>query len=295
MNSKIDEILYSLQNTINLLESYEKSDKKTNTENEFELVKDKILRTQKKLEIKLINYMKTGNNNLVCNQQLTSNIWNNISEYYNPVKNGTALLLNKIAKEAQLKKTKYIEVINILDNYISEYAKNGYTQLKWNWDDFRKECNISMKTLIKPHENSCAEFDHIDFENICNHYLNKGYTVCTNCAKSAPYINDNKLYKVIFHTHFDKEIYSKYGGETKQRNKFLIGPKFYKEWHISIGSECDTQLYQNSQNYRSHIPDEYIAFWIKWDKEEFAKNSIKLENNIIKINDIIEYSMGYYS
>lgn len=291
----MDKILNSLQHTINLLESYEKSDKKTTSDKQFELVKDKILKTQQKLEIKLINYMKTGNDKLVCNIQLNSNIWNNISKYYNPVKNGTAILLNKISKEAQLKKPKYIEIINIIDNQICEIAKKGYTQLKWNWDEFRKECNISMKTLIKPHENSCAEFDHIDFENICIHYLNKGYTVCTNCAKSAPYINDNKLYKVVFHTHFDKKIYSKYGGETKQRNKFLIGPKFYKEWHISIGSQCDTQLYQHSPNYRSHIPDEYIAIWIKWDKEEFAKKSITLDNNIIKINDNIEYSMGYYS
>ena len=52
---------------------------------------------------------------------IKSNIWNNISKYYNP-KNGTAILLNKISKEAQLK-PKYIEIINIIDNQICEIAK----------------------------------------------------------------------------------------------------------------------------------------------------------------------------
>lgn len=295
MDSKIIEILNSLQNTIKLLENYEKSNKKTNSEYQFEKIKDEILKKQKIIETKLINYIKTGNNKLAIDINLPTNIWNNISTYYNPLKYGTATLLNKISKESQLKKPKYIEVINIIDKCIINNAKNGYTQLKWNWDTFRKKCNISMKTLIKPHENACAEFDHIDFENISKHYLVKGFQVCTNCAKSAPYINDNKLYKVVFHTHFEKKIFFKYGGENKQRNKFLIGPKFENEWHISIGSECDTQLYQNSGNYRSHMPEEYIAIWIKWDKEEFNKKNIKLENNIIKVNDNIEYSMGYFS
>ena len=71
----MDKILNSLQHTINLLESYEKSDKKTTSDKQFELVKDKILKTQQKLEIKLINYMKTGNDKLVCDLQLNSNIW----------------------------------------------------------------------------------------------------------------------------------------------------------------------------------------------------------------------------
>ena len=53
---------------------------------------------------------------------------------------------------------------------------------KWNWDEFRKRQHI-YENINKTHENY-VEFDHIDFENICIHYLIKDISLKTvqNCT-----------------------------------------------------------------------------------------------------------------
>ena len=81
--------------------------------------------------------------------------------------------------------------------------------------------------------------------------------------------------------------------EKLQRNKSLIGPKFYKEWHISI----DVNRY-SIISLLQIIEVIYLMNILQYGLNGIKKNLIKsiiLNNIIIKINDNIEYSMGYYS
>lgn len=203
---------------------------------------------------------------------LPDNIVKNIINYYNPSINGKAKLLAKISKEAQLNKKKYKEVIKIIDSKLTINAKKGLTELKWNWIEFSENCNIKVNNLIKKNKNSIADFDNIDFENICLYYLEKGFSICTNCAP-RPSFNalgnlDKNLYKLNFKTFYDEDTVFE---STFNNNS--------NEWIIEIGEHIKNT--ESMDNIQDKIPDDYIAIWIKWDIPIVDYKYTQLKQNII--------------
>lgn len=176
---------------------------------------------------------------------LPEHIVENIISHYNPSTNGTANLLAKMSNTAQLNKKKFLEIIKVIDINLTKYAKQGLIELKWDWDEFAEVCDINLLNLIKKDTHTCADFDHIDFDNLCLYYLEKGYEVCTNCAPER-YRNGNNTKHRLYPLKFIKS--------DRFNTEFIENTK----WIINIDSDSEI-IHSNQINIK-----DYTAVWIKW-------------------------------